>query len=119
MQSLRRARFIARLVLAWFALTLGAAIASPLLKPVGLELICSAGGSAKFVQHGSGSEQAPHTLDCPMCVAPHAAAPPPSLAFNDFAHARAQAVPVARTAQLTAATIAPPSARGPPPFLAV
>lgn len=44
MHRLRQARFLARLVLAWFALPLGVALASPLVQPQSLEMVCSGGG---------------------------------------------------------------------------
>lgn len=49
MQSLRRARLLARLVLAWFLLSLGVAVASPIVLPQSMQLVCSASGSVKLV----------------------------------------------------------------------
>ena len=45
MPAPRTARSVARFLLAWFALYLGAAAASPLLAPAGYAVICSADGS--------------------------------------------------------------------------
>ena len=39
MQALRNASFLARLVLAWFALAIGVAVASPIVKPKSMELL--------------------------------------------------------------------------------
>jgi hypothetical protein len=115
MQTLRHATFLARLVLAWFALTIGVAIASPMVHPKAMELVCSGVGALKLVDKGDGST-APasgHTLDCPLCAsfsAPPAATSPvavPSLPRADF---------VARigSARIALRAAAPLPARGPP-----
>jgi hypothetical protein len=115
MQALRRARFLARLVLAWFALSLGVAIASPLVKPAGIEVICSGGGAIKLLVKGDagGGQPTSHTLDCPLCAS--MAAPPPvvrgDLVFVPVLGHAVQPIPAARIAVLTAA---PLPARGPP-----
>lgn len=114
MESLRRARFMARLVLAWFALSLVTAVAAPIVKPQAIEWVCSAGAAKLMVQGGDGSAQAGgHTWDCPMCAA--TGAPPPvasSLPAPALPLSRAvQSIPAARIAALTAA---PLPARGPP-----
>ena len=114
MQALRNASFLTRLVLAWFALSLGVAIASPIVKPQAVELICS-GGIVKLVAQGddSGTPTAPHTLDCPLCAttgAPPVAQQDPAQAVQPLGHVL-QSIPSARIAALTAA---PLPARGPP-----
>jgi hypothetical protein len=115
MQALRRARFLARLVLAWFALSLGVAIASPLVKPSDIEVICSGSGSIKLLIKGSTDTDKPagHTLDCPLCAS--IAAPPPvvrtDLVFVPALGHVVQPIPAARIA---APTAAPLPARGPP-----
>lgn len=114
MQALRNASFFARLVLAWFALSLGVAIASPIVKPQAVELICSGGVVKLMAQDDDGSKTAgPHTLDCPLCAATGA----PPVPAQDMARAVLplghvlQSIPAARIAALTAA---PLPARGPP-----
>lgn len=115
MQTLRSARLLARLVLVWFALALGAAIASPLVQPKAMELVCSASGAIKLLvksQEGAGERSGP-SLDCPLCVAP--AAPPPAAGLaaeppQPLSHALGR-LPAAPLAWLTAA---PLPARGPP-----
>lgn len=107
---------LGRLVLAWFALSLGAAIASPLVSPQAMELVCSSAGVMKVVvktDDGAQALGAAH-LDCPMCmplvapppVAAGAAVPQPS----PLSHALR---PIA-AAHIAAATAAPLPARGPP-----
>lgn len=114
MQSLRRAHFLARFVLVWFALALGAAIASPIVKPQAVELVCSAGGAVKLVTSDDGApSSAGHTLDCPLCLI--SSAPPPALQLQvepqqPLAHAL-RPIPAAPIAGRTAA---PLPARGPP-----
>lgn len=117
MQSLRNAHLLARFVLVWFALSIGAAIASPLIKPQAMELVCSGSGAMKLlVKTGDGTkEQSGHTLDCPLCAALSA---PPSVVRltaeppQPLAHVL-QSIPAANIASLTAP---PLPARGPPAF---
>ncbi|WP_205959672.1 DUF2946 family protein [Ramlibacter humi] len=116
MQRLRHARFLARLVLAWFALSLGVAIASPLVQPKAMQLVCSGAAMKVVFQDGGDDGQAPttHKLDCPLCAA--ASAPPPVMEPAPVVQplGRAvQSIPAAETAALTAA---PLPARGPPSF---
>ena len=118
MQALRNAAFLARLVLAWFALSIGVAIAAPVVHPQGVELICSAGGAVKIMVKGDVDKPAGlHTLDCPLC-APSGA---PPVAGAGLAQAQplrhfVEAIPAARIAALTRPI---PPARGPPSQLAI
>ena len=117
MQTLRNAHLLARFVLVWFVLSLGVAVASPLVAPPTMELICSGAGGMKLIQlGGDGSANvAVKTMDCPLCAS--ASAPPPV--------ASSGATPVPPPAYLTrsmaavhiaALTGAPLPARGPPAF---
>ena len=117
MQTLRNANLLARFVLVWFALSIGIAIASPIVKPQGMERICSGTGVMKLlVKTDDGTHPASaHTLACPLCAS--IGAPPPVLRliaepFQPLAHVL-QSIPAAHTALLTAA---PLPARGPPSF---
>ena len=116
MQALRNTAFLARLVLAWFALSLGVALAAPLVQPQSIEMVCSGSGGMKLVLKAAdgGAAQPSPMLDCPLCAMTGA---PPPVAALAFAGAPAlaystQSVPSARIAALTAA---PLPARGPPP----
>lgn len=117
MQALRHARFLARLALAWFVLSLGVAIATPLVQPQSLELICATGGAMKLIvknTDGTAQERG-HTLDCPLCAT--VGAPPPVLTPvvatpSPLAHVL-QPVAAAHIAARTAAPLPP---RGPPAF---
>jgi len=117
MQSLRNAHLLARFVLVWFALSIGVAIASPLVKPQAMELICSSMGVMKLqIQGDDGStDLGVKTLDCPLCATSSA---PPPVAFLAVEPVQPLAyvlrsIPAAIIAALTAA---PPPARGPPAF---
>ncbi|MES2787702.1 MAG: DUF2946 family protein [Pseudomonadota bacterium] len=118
LQSLRRASFLARLVLAWFALSIGVAVASPLVKPHRMELVCSASGIVKLVT--SSDEDSPsassHTFECPLCLV--AGAPPHAACAQSFAQENiSQPLPANNFARFSKAAAAPLPARGPPSFV--
>lgn len=115
MQSLRNACWITRFVLVWFALFLGAAVASPLVKTSSTQMVCSAMGGMKLVSLDA--DQEPSTtatlaMDCPLCMpvaAPNPAALPPHHP-SGLGHAL-RPLESARLASL----LGPPwQARGPP-----
>lgn len=108
--------WLGRMLLAWFALSLGVAIASPLVNPQAMELVCSGAGVMKVVVKAADGVQelGQSHLDCPMCmplaapppVAAGGAVPPPS----PLSHVLRPVV----AARIAAATAAPLPARGPP-----
>ncbi len=107
-----------RWVMCCFILSLGVAIASPILHPQAVELVCTGAGAVKAIVHTEDGvrEVGMGHMDCPLCVlsGPPPAAPAVALpALPPLAHA-VQSIPAARIA---AATAAPPPARGPPAFL--
>jgi hypothetical protein len=115
LQRLRQATLLARFLLVGFVLSLSAAIASPLVNPQGLELICASNGVMKVLvknADGSSTEVASRMLDCPMCAT--ADAPPPT----GWVLVRPTAVLLEDfdSAPVNAHTFrsAPPPARGPP-----
>jgi len=71
MHTLRNSATLARLVLAAILLTLGVAMASPIVAPKAMEMVCSAGGAMKLVivdaQDDAGTANQ-HTLDCALCL---------------------------------------------------
>lgn len=114
LHTLRNTPWLARLALLWFALTLGMAVAAPVLsgdKPVTL---CTTGGMVKLVLNDDGStSSAPAALDCPLCAVGGAPAPVmllPSEPPRALCHTR-QGIPAAPVASLSSA---PLPARGPP-----
>jgi predicted secreted protein len=117
MQSLRRAHFLARLVLVWFALTIGAAIASPMVNPQSTQLICTGSGVMKVIVTTADGVQevASQSMDCPLCASMGAPPPVARLAAEPLLPLSyaVQSIPAAVIAKLTAV---PPPARGPPDF---
>ena len=122
LQSLRNAHRLTRFVLVWFAVFVGVAVASPLVKPQAVHLVCSAIGGVKLVQVDAAGADVDaaiaHTaLDCPAClplIAPPAAdllAPLPTGNLSDVL----QPLPAARLASLLGQ---PWQARAPPVFFA-
>lgn len=116
MQVLRASQLLARLVLAWFALTLGVAALSPMVHPQALELICTSGVTAKLVVRGSEGDTAPvghQTLDCSACFV--ATLPPwPVAATLPPAQPLARALQPMVAAHIAALVGAPLPPRGPP-----
>ena len=117
MQILRNAHLIARFVLVWFALSIGVAIAAPIVNPQGVDMVCTGAGNMKLlIQTDDGShELGSNTLDCPLCGM-LGAAPPPLASLAKLAPVQPlgyvlQPIPAAHIASLTAA---PLPARGPP-----
>jgi len=117
LQTLRQARTLARWVLAWFVLSVGLAVAAPLVHPQSSTLVCSAAGEVKLlVGDDDGSTPASHQLlNCVLCLALGAppvaqldvVAPVPPLAYA------LRGTPAAYIAWRTASPLPP---RGPPAF---
>ncbi len=103
-------------VLAWFVLSLGAAVASPLVGGPSLALVCTGAGMMKIVATGDDGVQALGAahLDCPMCM-PLLAPPPPARAPGVPAPSPlSYALQPAVAAHIAVLTAAPLPARGPP-----
>ena len=116
MQTLRHFTIFTRLVLAWFVLSLGVAVASPIVKPQDILLVCTGTGAMKVLvkaDDGSTSEVASPTMDCPLCAS--ASAPPPvSRSGAEPTQPLAYALRPIPAAHIAARTAAPFPARGPP-----
>lgn len=116
MRNLRHFTILARLVLAWFVLSLGVAVASPIVKPQDVLLVCSGSGAMKVLvkaDDGSTSEVGSTSMDCPLCAnvsAPPSVFSPRVEPFQPLAYAL-QSIPAAHIAARTAAPLPP---RGPP-----
>ena len=118
LQTLRSAHRISRFMLVWFALSIGVAIASPLINPQSTELICSGSGVMKMLvknADGSTTEEVARMLDCPMC-ATVGAPPPAQTTFAEPLQPLGYVLKTIPAAHIAAATGAPPPARGPPTF---
>lgn len=116
MQTLCHFTFISRLVLAWFVLSLGVAVASPIVKPQDILLVCSGSGAMKVLvqsDDGSTTELASNAMDCPLC-APMGAPPPMANMAVQPAQPLAYALQSIPSAHIAARTAAPLPARGPP-----
>ena len=114
MQILRHAHQLTRFVLVWFAMALGVAMASPLVSPKSIDLVCSSGGVLKLAVSDAGDTNQPNkTMDCPLCQS--VAFPPTLLALqvvkpSPLSHAL-QAI---AAAHIASATAPPLPSRGPP-----
>lgn len=115
MQTLRRVRWLVRLVLAGFVMSIGVAVASPMLHPQALELICSGAGAIELRSHtdGGAGPQSGHQPDCPLCVQVGAPAPG-RLADQPRPHPSAQGLRARAATHIAARTAAPLPPRGPP-----
>lgn len=114
LHTLRNTPWLARLALLWFALTLGLAVAAPVVNGNKQVTLCTAGGMVKLVLNDDGSaSSAPAVLHCPLCVVGGAPAPVqllPSAQPRTLCHT-GQGISAAHSITLSAA---PLPARGPP-----
>ena len=118
LQALRQARFLARCVLAWFVVSVGIAIASPMVQPQSYQLVCSAVGEVKLLAANGEGQATPaaHALDCVLCLT--LGAPPPQGARAKVAPPLPMAaIAFASAPPHTLRIAAPPPARGPPPSI--
>lgn len=115
MQTLRTSLMLTRLVLTWFVLTFGMAVASPLLAPTTMVVVCSHEGSKTIMVDADGKAvtSASDTLHCPLCLP--ATAPPPVVSLSLPAQdAVSNAQPCRTSATFPVPVGAPLPARGPP-----
>lgn len=118
MQTLRNAHRLARFVLVWFVLSMGVAIASPLVKPQSMQLVCSASGSIKIIADGGddGTPSRLNLLDCPLCAV--VGAPPPAACHSEVGTmGLGYALPQPNLAPQQQQALAAFAARGPPESL--
>ena len=108
----------ARLVLVWFALFIGVAIASPILNPTETQMVCTTSGGMKMVVFGaddnaSDKAQAATNMDCPLCAPVCVPLQSRSASFDHASPLAHSLHPIA--AALIATQTAPPlPSRGPP-----
>ncbi len=116
LQSLRNARRLTRFMLVWFALFIGVAAASPLVKPQAAQMICSTMGGVQWVLTDDGGDTpvaSADGMDCPLCThvsAPLASAMVGFVPVSSLAHAM-RPLATAHIAWLTGTPLPP---RGPP-----
>ena len=114
MQTLRHSLHLARFVLVWFALSVGVAIASPVVNPKGVDVVCSSAGVMKLVVQGDDEGATSSlTMDCPLCAG--IGAPPPvfNTTLNQPSPLSFALLPV-EAARMASATAPPLPSRGPP-----
>jgi hypothetical protein len=116
MQYLRNTTNIIRFVLVWFALSVGVAIASPMVQPKAMDMVCTSTGTMKLVVQGDEESSSSATLDCPLCAS--ISTPPSALNTaltqpSPLSHALLPSV----AAHIASLTAPPLPSRGPPTFL--
>jgi hypothetical protein len=118
MHRLRSAHHLVRLVLAWFALAMGAAFASPAIQPQSVQFVCTSSGAVLLLIKGedgnSSSGNSQHLgHDCPLCSTP--GTPPPVVRMGiEPAHPITYALRRVSHSHVTRHAAAPLPARGPP-----
>lgn len=118
MQTLRNCLTLTRLIMAWFVLTLGIAVAAPMIHPQAMAMVCTTAGSVKLVVVTDEDEamQSGHlSIDCPLCWV-MAAPPPRALQFVQQAVPLGAALTLIESARIAALTGAPFPPRAPPLF---
>jgi hypothetical protein len=113
LHTLRRSHTLARLVLVWFVLAMGVAIAAPSVQSVDLGGICSAATAAGEGQPDAGAVDSHHGLQCVLCL--NVGAPPVASLASVSAYGAPQAlVPHVPPVVTLAARNSPLAARAPP-----
>ncbi|MFO6418651.1 DUF2946 family protein [Hylemonella sp. W303a] len=111
MERMRRLTSLARWTAVWVTLSVVLSVVTPLLKPAGLNMVCTATGGMSLVDDDG--ENGSTVSHCPMCC--QAAAPAPSWAVLPAPIASlAYALTPARAAVLAYLTAPPLPSRGPP-----
>ena len=113
LHTLRRSHTLARLVLVWFVLAMGVAIAAPAVQPLDLGGICSASAKSQNQQPEAGGAANHHTLQCVLCLGVGA---PPLAALTPIGATFAADVLVPHAPAVVALALrnSPLSARAPP-----
>jgi len=119
LQTLRNTPWLARLALLWFAVTLGVAVASPMVNPQEDLIICTSAGMVKVKLNADGTiSTAPSgELKCPLCVVGSAAPPAFAIVLPEPVQPLGHVLQSIPAAHIAASTAAPPPSRGPPSLL--
>ena len=119
LHTLRNTPWLTRLAVLWFALTLGVAVASPMVNPQQELMVCTDAGMIKVVLADDGTVTTAATSDaevarfCPLCLLGGAPVPVTLVSIeppHPLSHVL-QSIPAFTIPTLTAA---PPPARAPP-----
>lgn len=113
LQSLRRSRTLARLVLVWFVFAMGVAVAAPAVQPLVLDSICSAATDGGNPPDGNAAVGAHHSVQCVLCLAVGAPPSAPGAASVGFSGSTVLNT-VRDQAVLLAMRQSPLAARAPP-----
>lgn len=117
LQTLRSSPWLARLALLWLVMTLGVAVASPMVNPQSELMVCSAAGMIKLTVNADGSVSATPSSEahCPLCMVGGA---PPAGADQTFAFAQplGHMLQSHTTAHFAARAVGLPPSRAPPSF---
>jgi hypothetical protein len=116
MRTLHYFTTLTRFVLAWFVLSVGFAIISPILKPLDIVSVCTASGSSHTIvlaDDGTALDTTSSAMDCPLCLSITAPPTVTSIAV-EAVHPLAYALQSIPSAHIAARTAAPLPARGPP-----
>jgi hypothetical protein len=118
MHFLRNSKLFASFALVWFVLFLGTAIASSIVSPGNMQLVCSASGGMKLLDTSGDDGEVNYaaSMDCPLCAAVHAPAPP-TQAYYKKPSCLAHALQPVAAAHIASATAPPLPSRGPPASL--
>jgi hypothetical protein len=119
LHTLRSTPWLAKLALLWFALTLGVAVASPMVNPQEELIICTSAGMVKVMLNADGSisTEASGELSCPLCVVGSAAPPTFVTVLSEPVQPLGYVLQSIPAAHIAVATAAPPPSRGPPRLL--
>ncbi|MFC0351398.1 hypothetical protein [Undibacterium danionis] len=118
LHRLRRANKLVIAVLFLYGLTLGVAMAAPMIAGKGVSMVCTSTG-IKFVNESGkivDGKATTHTLECSFCVPTGIAPELPLIEVCPPVHALSYATQSIPAARLAAIVSAPLPARGPPLF---
>ncbi len=115
MQTLRSSKLIAKLALVWFVLFLGSAVASTVINPGSMQMVCASGGGMKILNltGDDGEQKASASMDCPLCSSATALPPPLTGHFEKLSPLTHALHPIA-AAHIASVTAPPLPSRGPP-----
>ena len=103
-------------IAAWLLLGMGIAMASPIVQPRAMQLICSGAGAVKFlVQSPSSGTADASDMDCPLCLLSAAPPDPTPARLPTLLPVVKMPVPAA-SLRIPSSVADPPPARGPPFF---
>jgi hypothetical protein len=111
----RKFNMLARWVLTWLLLSIGVAVASPLMQSTDYTLVCSGIGMVKLQSNSGDAGGEVRMLECPLC-SPFFAPPPVIDGSKSGIGNVAVNLPQQLLAEITVRSAAPFPARGPPRF---